>query len=56
MNKLPIKSTDENDCLTKWRQNIFSKRGQVKKAKRRYSKRFRRWLKAEELSELRDNQ
>ena len=53
MNKLPIKSWEENDCLTKARQIYCVKRGEIRKAKRRYSKRMRRVGKWEILDELR---
>ena len=51
MNKLPIKSSDENDFLTKIRNVEFAQRGEIRKVKRRYSKRVRRRGKAEILKQ-----
>ncbi len=49
MQRIPLKSGDEYDCLTSWRRNRKLKKGELKKVKRRYAKRFRRWWKREIL-------
>lgn len=55
MNKLPIKSWEEEDCFTEWRKFLRWQKGVIKKAKRRYSKRVRRWHKIEINNQLREN-
>jgi capsid portal protein len=51
MNKrIPFKGGDEFDGLTKARRFLLWKRGQLKRIKRAYNKRFRKYLK-----DLRDN-
>ncbi|MEA3272329.1 MAG: hypothetical protein U9P90_01525 [Patescibacteria group bacterium] len=52
MNKLPLKSWEEHDCLTKARKWYCHKSGEIRKAKRRYSKRVRRWGKCEALNQI----
>jgi len=54
MKKLPIKSWEENDCLTKARQVYSVKRGEIRKAKRRYSKRTRRAARQEIIYDTSD--
>ena len=51
MNKrIPFKGGDEFDGLTKARKFLIWKSGQLKRIKRAYNKRFRKYLK-----DLRDN-
>ena len=46
MNKrIPLKSGDEYDALTKERKFFLWKAGQLKKIKRAYNKRFRKYSK-----------
>ena len=40
--KIPLKSGDEHDILTKSRKFYLLKAGQAKKIKRKYNKRFRK--------------
>jgi len=44
-NRIPLKSGDEYDALTKGRKFLHWKSGQIKKIKRAYNKRFRKHLK-----------
>ena len=53
--KLPIKGWLEQDFLTKWRHVIYSQRGEIRKVKRRYSKRVRRFGKKEISRQLLDD-
>ena len=41
-NRIPLKSGDEYDALTKGRKFLHWKSGQIKKIKRAYNKRFRK--------------
>ena len=43
--KIPLKSGDEQDALTPWRKFHRFRSGQVKKIKRGYNKRLRRYFK-----------
>ena len=43
--RIPLKSGDEYDALTKGRKFLHWKSGQIKKIKRAYNKRFRKHLK-----------
>ena len=47
MKKLPIKAWEERDFLTRARQIYAAQRGGIRKVKRRYSKRMRRYGKRE---------
>jgi len=42
MSKIPLKSGDEYDALTKARKYYNWSKGQIKKIKRGYNKRFRK--------------
>ena len=55
MNRIPLKSGDEYDAFTRWRNIHFWKRGELKKIKRKFTKRVRRYNKKvclEELAEM----
>ena len=56
MPKLPIKSAEENDFLTKWRQKVKHRHTQIAKAKRRHGKRIRRWFRKEIDAQLREGE
>jgi capsid portal protein len=42
MKRIPFKGGDEYDALTKARKYVHWSKGQIKKIKRRYNKRFRK--------------
>ena len=56
MPKLPIKSAEENDFLTKWRQKMKHRHTQIAKAKKRHGKRTRRWFRKEIDAQLREGE
>jgi hypothetical protein len=40
--RIPLRGGDEYDALTSWRKYVFWQRGELKRIKRGYNKRFRR--------------
>ena len=44
MKRMPLKTGDEQDALTRARKFYHWKRGQLKRIKRAYNKKERKWL------------
>jgi hypothetical protein len=45
MKRMPLKTSDEYDALTRWKKFLKWRPGQRKKIKRAYNKKERKWLK-----------
>ena len=54
MKRMPLKTGDEYDALTKWKKFVRFKAGERKKIKQRYNRKERQWLKKSIPEELQE--
>lgn len=44
MKRMPLKTGDEYDALTRWKKFLYWKPGERKRIKKAYNKKERKWL------------